>query len=70
MINCTSWILTQKTRSSQPITSSYREQDENGVDFSLIRESLKLTPLERLRRAERAWRDAVRLMELGRRNRE
>ena len=54
-----------------PVNSaSYGEQDENGVDLSLIRESLKLTPLERLRKADRAWRDAVRLMEYGRRNRE
>ncbi|WP_395094410.1 hypothetical protein [Armatimonas sp.] len=26
----------------------YGDQDENGVDFSLLRENLKLTPRERL----------------------
>jgi hypothetical protein len=34
----------------------YGEQDENGVDLSLIRENLKLSPLERLRKADRASR--------------
>jgi hypothetical protein len=32
----------------------YGEQDENGVDLSIIRENLKLTPLERVRRADQA----------------
>ena len=45
------------------------QQDENGVDLSLIRENLKLTPVERVRRADRARRDALRLMEYGRQNR-
>jgi hypothetical protein len=31
----------------------YGEQDENGVDLSLIRENLKLSPLERLRKMNR-----------------
>jgi hypothetical protein len=35
-------------------THSYGEQDENGIDLSLLRENLKLTPLERLRRMQRA----------------
>lgn len=48
----------------------YGEQDENGVDLSLIRENLKLTPLERVRRGDRARRDALRLRELGRTLRE
>ena len=30
----------------------YGEQDENGVDLSLIRENLKLSPLERVRKAD------------------
>jgi hypothetical protein len=34
----------------------YGEQDENGVDLSLIRENLKLTPTERLRKLDRARR--------------
>jgi hypothetical protein len=48
----------------------YGEQDANGVDLSLIRENLKLTPRERLLRAERATQDALRLLEYGRRQRE
>ena len=48
--------------------SGLPQQDENGVDLSLIRENLRLTPVERVRRADRARRDALRLMEYGRRN--
>jgi hypothetical protein len=47
----------------------YGEQDENGVDLSLIRENLKLTPEERLLRADAARRSALQLQEIGRRNR-
>lgn len=46
------------------------EQDENGIDLSLIRENLKLTPLERIRKADAARRQALRLLEYGRRHRE
>ena len=45
----------------RPGFTPFPEQDENGVDLSLIRENLRLTPLERLRKAERAWRDMLRL---------
>ena len=48
----------------------YGDQDENGVDLSLIREMLRLTPTERIRRMDRARRSALRLMEYGRRSRE
>ena len=48
----------------------YGEQDEQGVDLSLIRENLKLTPRERLLRGDRARRSALRLLEYGRRQRE
>jgi hypothetical protein len=48
----------------------YGEQDENGVDLSLIRENLKLTPEERLLRGDRARRGALELLEYGRRQRE
>ena len=53
-----------------PDPLNYGEQDENGVDLSLIRENLRLTPTERLRRGYRARRDALRLREYARRNRE
>jgi hypothetical protein len=39
----------------------YGEQDENGIDLSLIRENLKLSPLERIRKGDRARRQALRL---------
>jgi hypothetical protein len=48
----------------------YGEQDENGVDLSLIRDNLKLIPAERPRRGDRARRNALRLLEYGRRQRE
>ncbi|HVX83470.1 MAG TPA: hypothetical protein VH253_01510 [Phycisphaerae bacterium] len=48
----------------------YGEQDENGVDLSLIRHNLRLSTEERLARASRARRDALRLREIGRRARE
>ncbi len=47
----------------------YGEQDANGVDLSLIRENLKLTPSERLLRGDRARRSALRLLEYGRQQR-
>lgn len=46
----------------------YGEQDENGVDLSLIRENLRLTPLERIRKADAARRQTLRLLEYGRRH--
>lgn len=49
--------------------TDYGEQDEAGVDLSLIRENLRATPTERVRRADRARRDALRLLDYGRRNR-
>jgi len=44
----------------------YGEQDENGVDLSIIRQNLKLTPTERIRRADEARLDALRIREYGR----
>jgi hypothetical protein len=46
----------------------YGEQDENGIDLSLIRENLKLSPLARIRQADAARRQALLLMEYGRRH--
>jgi len=54
----------------EPGPHYYGEQDENGVDLSLIRENLKLTPLERIRRGDLARRQTLRLLEYGRRHRE
>ena len=48
----------------------YGEQDENGVDISLLRWMLSHSPLERLLIMERHARDTELLLEYGRRNRE
>jgi len=53
-----------------PGADNYGEQDENGVDISLIRYMLSLSPLERLRLMERHARDSQLLLEYGRRARE
>ena len=42
-----------------PTSVPFPQQDENGVDLSLIRENLKLTPTERVRRADRFRRGLV-----------
>lgn len=44
----------------------YGEQDENGIDLSLIRSNLELTPLERIRRHDACLRDVLRLQKIGR----
>jgi hypothetical protein len=51
-------------------TRGYGEQDENGIDLSLIRANLKLTPYERACRSDQARRQALMLQEYGRRYRE
>jgi hypothetical protein len=42
------------------------QYDENGVDVSLIRENMRISPTERARRADRARRDALRVQAIGR----
>jgi hypothetical protein len=37
----------------------YGEQDENGVDLSIIRANLDRTPLERLRKGDKATSDVL-----------
>ncbi|MCW5776234.1 MAG: hypothetical protein KIS87_07345 [Phycisphaeraceae bacterium] len=48
----------------------FPEQDENGVDLTLLRENLRLTPEERIRRGDVARRQALHLMDIGRKRRE
>ena len=48
----------------------YGEYDENGVDLSLLRYMLQLTPLERLTLMEKHARDTKILYEYGRRHRQ
>jgi hypothetical protein len=50
--------------------SNYGEYDKNGVDLSLIRYMLRMTPLERLIVMEQHARDNSTLLEYGRRHRE
>ena len=39
----------------------YGEQDENGMDLSLIRENLRLTPTERVRKGDLGTSSAIRI---------
>jgi hypothetical protein len=41
----------------------YGEQDENGVDLSIIESNLQQSPTERLRRGDKATTDALWLRE-------
>ena len=43
----------------------FPEQNANGVDLTLIRENLKLTPLERVRKAELLRRHVLRIHKLA-----
>ena len=43
-----------------------RQYDENGIDLSLIRANMRLSPSERARRAERARQAALRVQQIGR----
>jgi hypothetical protein len=49
---------------------AFPEHDAAGVDLSLLRSILRLTPYERLQRMERAARDTKALNEFGRRHAE
>ena len=42
------------------------QYDENGIDLSLIRANMRLTPSERARRGERARQAALRVQQIGR----
>jgi hypothetical protein len=59
----------QSSQDAMP-NSTYGEYDNNGVDLSLIRYMLRMTPLERLIVMEQHARDTSTLLEYGRRHRE
>lgn len=61
---------TEKPFDFEAWTRGYGEQDENGIDLSLIRVNLKLTPLERARQGDVHRLGALQLQEYGRRHRE
>jgi hypothetical protein len=50
----------------QRYTHGYGEQDENGIDISLIRSNLRLTPTERLEKHRRAMMAALEVRRAGR----
>ena len=53
-------------RVQAPTLVTLSQYDESGVDLSLIRANMKLTPEERARRAERARKAALRVQQIGR----
>lgn len=61
----TSGMDGKKITTFEQWTQGYGDQDENGIDLSLIRENLKLTPLERTRRGDAARRRVLQILESG-----
>ena len=57
---------TAATSAPAPTFGTLGQCDQNGVDLSLIRANMKLTPEERARRAERARKAALRVQRIGR----
>lgn len=55
---------------SRTAAAPFPTQDETGVDLTLLRWTLSMTPHERLLVMERAARDTLRLLEYGRQHRE
>ena len=62
--------LSQAELQGPPSVASSNQYDENGVDLSLLRYMLQLSPLERLRLMEQKAREMSVLYEYGRRHRE
>jgi hypothetical protein len=63
-------VLMEPEKPEDASKPQYGEQDENGIDLSLIRRNLKLTPEERLIRGDKARRNFFLLREYGQRYRE
>jgi hypothetical protein len=70
MASTTKSVLTVDPYAKPPGAEYYGDQDISGVDVSLIRHTLSLSPLERLQRMEQHARDTLLLMDYGRRARE
>ena len=49
----------------QAYTRGFGEQDENGIDLSLLRQNLRLTPTERLRKHQKALRTYMEVYDAG-----
>jgi len=59
----------EEHQSTRPrVLQGFEQYDENGVDLSLIRFMLSLSPLERLKWMERNARDTQILNEYGRKH--
>jgi hypothetical protein len=61
--------MDEQTKMPQPVASDLDEPiefDENGVNLTLIRENLKLSPAQRLLRGVQRRREALRQMEINR----
>jgi hypothetical protein len=58
------WTLEQWA-AFQEYTRGYGDQDENGIDLSLLRENLKLTPTERWAKHQRALALAMEVSRAG-----
>jgi len=61
--------MTETVYRPNPNPAHFGEQDENGIDLSLIRENLRLTPLQRIRKGDLARRQTLRLLQYGREHR-
>ena len=62
--------LTEEQRAQQEAwlrAHPYGEQDENGINLSLLRANLRLTPTERYRNHQRALRLALEIRRAGER---
>jgi len=55
-----------KSKTSDLKRAAFPEQNADGIDLSLIRDNLRLTPSERLRRGDRARKSAMKLLQYGR----
>lgn len=49
----------------QAYTRGYGDQDANGIDLSLLRQNLRLTPTERLRKHQQALRTYQEVYDAG-----
>ena len=63
-------LVTVDPHAKPPGAEQYGDQDISGVDVSLIRYMLSLSPLERLQLMEQHARDTLVLMDYGRRARD
>jgi hypothetical protein len=66
MSNSAGGVAQRRPSGDSPAFGEGDQYDENGVDLSLLRANMRLSPEERARRAERARKAALRVQEIGR----